>query len=354
MTLFTVGPVEMYPETLRIAGEQLPYFRTPEFSQIMLENETMLKQSIHAPMEAKTVFMTASGTAAMEAAVINCFTKEDRLLVVNGGTFGQRFADICRIHRMPYDEVRLDFGETLTVAHLEPFADRGYQGLLVNLHETSTGQLYDIKMLSGFCKRNGMYLVVDAISAYGADEIDFAEYGIDELIISSQKALALSPGIAIVAVSERMYRERVLTTDSGCLYLDFKQHIDNQVRGQTPFTPAVGILLELHERLSGIQQQGIGQIVRDMNETASRFRMELKKNGFDIPQYPLSNALTPVLLQPHAKAIYEQLKEKYGLVVTPSGGALADSIIRIGHLGNVGWKDCEKLLTAMIQIRERL
>lgn len=140
MKLFTIGPVEMYPETLEMSGKQLPYFRTSEFSEIMLENEVLLKESIHAPKESKVIFLTASGTAAMEAAVINCFTSDDRLLVIQGGSFGRRFSEICRIHKIPFDELILSFGEVLTKEKLEPYNKKGYSGLLVNLHETSTGQ----------------------------------------------------------------------------------------------------------------------------------------------------------------------------------------------------------------------
>lgn len=351
MKLFTVGPVEMFPDTLEMSAKQLPYFRTPEFSEVMLENERLFKESICAPEEAKAVFLTASGTAAMEAAVINCFTKGDRLLVIRGGSFGKRFGEICRIHKIPFDEVKLSFREALTKEKLEPYRRKDYKGLLVNLHETSTGQLYDIDMLSEFCKENKMYLIVDAIGAYGADEIDFERQGIDELIVSSQKALALAPGAALIAVSGRIYQDRVLSIESGSLYLDFKQHIENMRRGQTPFTPAVGIFLSLNQRLRQMQRTGIKEINRDMHRLACRFRKEVVKLGFAVPEYPLSNALTPIVAEPHAERLYERLKEEYGMVVTPSGGELKTILVRVGHLGNVRWEDYEELLGAMEEVR---
>lgn len=354
MKLFTVGPVEMFPETLKTAADQLPYFRTSEFSEIMLENEEMFKASIHAPKDAKTVFLTASGTAAMEAAVMNCFSAEDKLLVINGGGFGKRFAEICAIHQIPYEELRLEFGETLTEERLAVFADYGCTGLLVNLHETSTGQLYNIRLLTAFCRKNDLYLIVDAISAYGADEIDFEQDGIDALIVSSQKALALSPGLSIVAISDRLYRDRVMNIQSGSLYFDFKIHVENLKRGQTPFTPAVGILLELHERLLQIQRIGIEELRKQTCALAEYFREQLSKAGFQIPKYPLSNALTPVLLESCAKEMYTRLKDDHGLVVTPNGGALENTIIRVGHLGNVVLEDYEELLKAMKAVRESL
>lgn len=354
MKLFTVGPVEMYPETLQTAGEQLPYFRTPEFSGMMSENERMFKESIHAPEEARTVFLTASGTAAMEAVVMNCFTGEDKLLVINGGGFGKRFAEICAIHKIPHEELPLEFGETLTEEHLTPYDDSDYTGLLVNLHETSTGQLYDIRMLSAFCREHGMYLVVDAISAYGADEIDFEKDEIDVLIVSSQKALALSPGLSIVALSGRMYRDRIMKIDSGSLYFDFKSHIEDLKRGQTPFTPAVGILLELHGRLAQIHFIGTDKLQERTRGLALYFREQLSKADFRIPDYPLSNALTPVIMESHAKEMYTRLKDDYGLVVTPNGGALEDVLIRVGHLGNVCIEDYDRLIDAMKEVRESL
>lgn len=354
MKLFTVGPVEMYPETLAVAAKPLPYFRTPEFSEIMLENERMLRGTVGAPETAKTVFLTASGTAAMEAAVMNCFDGRDKLLVINGGGFGDRFREICAVHGIPHEELRLPFPEAFTEEKLRAFRGRGYTGLLVNLHETATGQLYDIDAIARFCREEGLYLIVDAISAYGADALDFAAHGIDGLIVSSQKALALAPGLSVVVLSERLYRERVLCIQAPTLYFDFRQHVENLERGQTPFTPAVGILLTLHERLRSMGETGMECLLRNTAALARRFREAARDRGFRLPAYPLSNALTPLLLEPDAKEIYRTLKEAYGLVVTPSGGALEHALLRVGHLGNVEWKDYEALLLAMGEIRERI
>lgn len=354
MKLFTVGPVEMYPETLKLASEQLPYFRTPEFSEVLFDNDRLLKQSVGANQTDKTIFLTASGTGAMEATVMNCFSSQDRLLIINGGSFGERFSEISRIHNISYDEIKLEFGETLTQEKMETYSECRYAGLLVNLHETSTGQLYDIQMMSDYCKEHQIFLVVDAISACFADAVDFEKYGIDALILSSQKALALSPGISMVVISERMYKERVSRISSGSLYFDFKRYIVNLERGQTPYTPAVGILLELQERLHAMQELGIERARESIKTLAERFREEAVERGFSIPDYPLSNALTPVILTPYAEIIYERLKEEYGLVVTPSGGVLKDTLVRVGHLGNLEWSDYEELLENMKQIQESL
>ena len=137
MLNFTVGPVMASDEVRAIGAEQVPYFRTAEFSAIMKENEQLMKQFAKASDDARTVFITGSGTASMEAVVMNVFTPADKVLVVNGGSFGHRFVQLCEIHEIPHTEIKLEMGTPLTAEDLKPYEGQGYTGFLVNLHETS-------------------------------------------------------------------------------------------------------------------------------------------------------------------------------------------------------------------------
>lgn len=103
----------MFDEVKAILADKdsVPYFRTKEFSEMMLAKDELLRKFAHADAGAKTIYLTASGTAAMEATVMNCFTEQDRLIVINGGSFGQRFVDICEVHHIPHDVVKLEYGE---------------------------------------------------------------------------------------------------------------------------------------------------------------------------------------------------------------------------------------------------
>ena len=190
MLNFTVGPVMSCEEVRTIGAEQVPYFRTPEFSKIMFENENLMKKFAKADENARVVFLTGSGTAAMEAAVINVFDTKDKVLIVNGGSFGQRFVKICQIHQIPYTEIKLEIGKKLTQEMLDQYDGKDYTGFLVNIHETSTGVHYDPVMISEFCKKNNMFLLVDAISSFLADEFDMEKLGVDLMLTGSQKALA--------------------------------------------------------------------------------------------------------------------------------------------------------------------
>ena len=106
MLNFTVGPVMSAPEVVEVANHSTPYFRTPEFSETMLENERMVLELLHAPEHSRCVFLTASGTGAMESCVMNLISDDDRVIVINGGTFGQRFVEFCDLHKLNYTEVR--------------------------------------------------------------------------------------------------------------------------------------------------------------------------------------------------------------------------------------------------------
>lgn len=350
MRLFTVGPVEMFDEVkaVRADNNSVPYFRTQEFSDLMLDTDELLQKFAHAPRNAKTIYLTASGTAAMEATVQNCFSSSDRLLIINGGTFGQRFVDICQIHNIPHDVIRLEYGEILSKSHFDKVCDNEYKALLVNIDETSTGQLYDIKIISHFCQSKNMYLIVDAISSFLCDSFDMEEYGIDAMIASSQKGACISPGLSMVILSERLINECIMTNDIHSLYFNYKSYMDDFQRGQTPFTPAVGICIELNTALHMIEKKGLENHLQHIADVAEDFRKKVKALPVEIPEFPLSNAITPIIFKrPIAYKVFEILKSEYDIYVNPTGGVMHDVSLRIAHIGKTNKKDNSILIECM-------
>ena len=148
MINFTIGPVMSSEAVRAIGAEQVPYFRTPEFSATMLENEKLVKKFAKAEENARVCFMTGSGTASMEAVVMNVFTPEDRVLVIDGGSFGHRFVELLEIYDVPHTIIKPEFLHGVTAEQLSEYDGKGYTGFLVNLDETSVGVLYDIKLIS--------------------------------------------------------------------------------------------------------------------------------------------------------------------------------------------------------------
>jgi len=359
---FTVGPVQSSETVRAIGAEQVPYFRTAEFSSVMLENERLMLKFAKAPEGSRAVFLTASGTGSMEAAVANVLTPQDKVLVVNGGSFGKRFVELCEIHNVPYTEVIPPPGDTVSEEQLEEailhcpptfstYSLFPYTALLVNVHETSTGVLYDIDAISRFCKQHGLLLIVDAISSFLADDFDMAALGADVMIAGSQKALACPPGVSILVLSPRAL-ERVAANDPHCLYLDLKGALKDQERGQTPFTCAVGTLLQIHVRLKEIEANGgVGSETQKIAALAADFRRKIVGLPFEICSKRMSNAVTP--LHPLVSSAYDiflKLKNEYGIWICPNGGELKDRIFRVGHIGALTEEDNDVLIAALKEV----
>lgn len=348
---FAAGPVMMHEDTCHIGGSQVPYFRTQDFSGVMKRNEELLVRLAGAGEGSRAVFLTGSGTAGMEMAVVNSFCSTDKVLVVNGGSFGERFGEICRVHDIPYEYIMLAPGEALGPGHLEKYDGRGFTGMLVNMHETSTGVLYDMGLAGDFCKRNGLFLVVDAIGSFMADNIEMGGWGIDVLVFSSQKALALPPGMSFLVLGGHAV-ERAGRMETGSLYFQASQYLKDGGRGQTPYTPAVGILLQLADRLEKVSAAGIASEVGHVHSLAVYFREQIKGLPFRMFTQSPSNAVTALSPEDGRSARYYvgRLDREYNIWACPNGGALADSVFRVGHMGDVHKEDYDVLVSALRRI----
>lgn len=355
MLNFAVGPVMMDDETLDVSSRQIPYFRTNEFSAVVDTCRKNLRSLFGAKDSYRVLFMTGSGTAAMEAAVMNVLSPKDRAIVVNGGTFGERFAKICSVHGIGYTEIECERGKTLTEERLAAIDGSGYTAFLVNLCETSTGVLYDIDMISEYCKKYGLLLIVDAVSAFLCDAFCMTKNGIDVVITGSQKALALAPGLGIMCFSERA-AERIAANDVKSLYFDLKDYLSNDERGQTPFTPAVGVILQLEEKTTRLMAAGgIDTALEKTREKARYFRQGISGMPFELFADRPSAAVTAlsVCSGKDAYDIFIELKDKHGIFVCPNGGALKSSVFRVGHMGRLSYGDYDRLISALNDVLRR-
>lgn len=354
MLNFTVGPVMSSEDVLSIGKEQVPYFRTAEFSAVMLENEKYMLEYTKAPKDSKAVFMTCSSTGSMEAVVMNCFSKADKVLVINGGSFGHRFVELCEIHDIPHVALELEHGKKLTKERLYEYDGQAFTGLLVNVDETSTAVLYDTMMIGEFCRKNNMFYVCDCVSSFLADPFNMAECGADVMITGSQKVLACPPGVSIIVLAPRGL-ERVENSKAKTMYFDLKYALKNQERGQTPFTPAVGILLQINARLKEIERQGGADAeVARVAAQAADFRERIKDMPFELVSESPANGVTSVHpTTANAYEIFLKLKDEYGIWICPNGGDMKDTIFRVGHIGALTHDDNATLVNAFKDLQKR-
>jgi len=333
-------------DTLRLGSTRLPYFRTSDFADVMLEIESMTKALIGTDAASRLAILAASGTGAMEAAVISTFTRLDKVLVVEGGDFGRRFGQICRVHGIPYEPLHLAFGEELTLDHIQKYDAKGFTGMLVNIHETSTGQLYNIDLIRSFCQANQILLVIDAIGSFLADYYHMDNFKADVTILSSQKGLGLPPGLSLVVANHSTCEKRIFPNSPTSFYFALSRYFTDMLRGQTPFTPAQSIVYQLHDKLRRITQAGVESYIHHSAMLASDLRSRLTCLPLVVPEYNLSNALTPVICE-KAYDIFLRLKEEHDMYVNPAGGDFKEVLLRIGHLGNLTVDDNRSLVEAL-------
>lgn len=348
--LFTPGPTAISQHILDLAAHQLPYNRTESFSQLTFEILDGLKYLFAT--RGDVVIFAASGTGAMEASVFNFIHREDRVLIVNGGTFGQRWVDLCAYHDIPFTEINLTPGADVPIEVLEQKLSAGnYSTLLLNAHETSTGQLYDTRRIGELAHERGVLFIVDAISTLCADPFEMDDWHVDVCILSSQKGLALPPGLSFLALNDKA-KERLGARRCGSLYFDIQDYLENQKRGQMPFTPVIGHFLMLHEQLKRIRSAGVDSVIAGHRALARYFRDGVKDLPFDfVPDTP-SNALTALRCEDCVDAfeLTQKLASEYNCIVAPNGGPLKHEMFRVSHLGEQTTDDLEFLVDAIKSI----
>lgn len=348
--ILTPGPVMMEPDILALGGVQTPYFRNDNFSAIYKDCERLLLMAVNAPVGSRAVFITGSGTASMEAAVINFTPPDQPVLVVQGGSFGQRFVDIATVHKRSVhtvfgDRIREPLCRSGITANTHPAA-----AVLINAHETSTGHLYDLQDSADFCRKADSLHIVDAISSFGADVIDMLIQSIDVLILSSNKAMGLQPGLSMLIMTPRAIERIPNEIDS--FYFNIPAMLKDGIRGQTPFTPAVNILFQLQLRLTRWGQYGMKSVVNRTSQTAAHFRQAISHLPLRIFAPAPSNALTALELPSHisAKWVVNKLEKEHDIVVATNSGILAERVFRVSHMGNVGCHEMDQVASALTRV----
>ena len=328
-----VFPGNIEPEILEIGASQVSYARTAEFGQLVLDCEEKMLRLL-GNEGGRIIPYTASGTAAMEAVVSNMVSVNDRVLVLSGGVFGDRWAEL--VGRFSYKQLEvLQIGEFPNYAEIvEKIKVGGYDIVFMQHHETSTGVLYDVERIGKSCQFSGALFVVDAIGSFLADPFLMDQMQIDVAVTSSQKGLNLPPGLAFVALNKRALDHPFQKRG---LYFDFDKNLRSLERGQSLYSPAAVLLKQLKKRLDGITQAE--ETIARVAQKARFFRELLEKSGRELATYQVSHCLTSFDVECSSLDLCKALDEE-GFVVMPSN---RESQIRVSHLGMTSELDYKAL-----------
>lgn len=353
--LMVLGPTEIEEDVLRAGAEPQVYMRTPDYSNHL---ESIFK-NLQYIFQTKNpvIFFASSGTGAMEAAVTNILSKGDTALYINGGSFGERWGKICTLHGVNAIELKVDFGKSINPSAVEEELNKRpeIKAVFATLDETSSGALTDIESIGRIVKNYpSTIFVVDCVSGLIVEPLQTDEWNIDIAVSSSQKAMAIPPGLGFMSISGKAL-EFAKMADLRTFYFDIFDHIANQKRNQTPFTPAVSLLSQLEKRLEKIKSEGLENYRHRYTTLTSKIRNGLKEFGFEVFAEHPANCVTGVLTEKYdASEIVRIMREKHNIEIAPSGGELKTKFFRVGNFGNITENDIERFLNAMKETLKEL
>lgn len=340
-------PGNIEEEILEIGARQVPYMRTIEFSEINRDSERILLKLIGCE-EGRTIIYTGSGTGAMDAVVANYVATRKKALVIDGGSFGHRWSQLCDYYGCAHVDIRLGFGHDIDYDVLEEtIREEHPDTFLCQHHETSSGQLYNIAKIGRLCRKYKVSLVVDVISSFLVEKFNMDELGVDIAVTSTQKGLNIPPGLSILFFSKRM-ADYPFAHNS--YYFDFQENLRNLIRGQTPFSPATLIFLQLHARLNEYEAKGIEQNMQRVAQTARFFRSLCKQYGWESVAETPSNAVTGFQVLRNEDVIVRGLIEEHDTFIMPGS---RKGFFRVSHMGIASEEDLRILAAQIYELEMR-
>lgn len=346
--LFTPGPVEIPARVLRALAQEAPHHRTDGF-RATLKRVTESLRTLHGT-EGEVLLLAASGTGAMEAAVVNLLSPGDRALAIAGGKFGERWASLLKAYGIVHETVEVEWGSAVDPGEVRRRleADPALGTVFATHSETSTGALHDVEALARITRSLSRRLVVDAITSVGVHPLPQDAWGVDVVVCGSQKGLMIPPGIATVSLAP-WAAGWIDAARLPRFYFDLRKARKSAPLGETAFTPPVSLVLALEEALAMIREEGLDQVHRRHRRLAHAARAGAEALGFSVFPSSPSHAVT-ALTPPagiEAGAVVKRLRDVHAMVVAGGQDRLKGKILRIGHMGAYQLDDIVAVVEAL-------
>lgn len=354
--LLTPGPTPLPPQVCEAMARPIIHHRTPQFQAILKEATEGLKYIYQTKND--VYILASSGTGAMEAATINLLSPGDTALTVEAGKFGERWAEICKAYGINAEIITVEWGKAVDPEEIAKRlkANPKIKAVFTTLCETSTGVATDIQAIGKIVKETDAVLVVDAVSGLGAIDLKTDDWFCDVVVSGSQKGLMLPPGLGFVSVSPKALK-LIEASKSPRYYLDLRKAKKALEKTDTPFTPAITLIIALNEALKMMKQDGLEVVFARHKKMADATRAAMKGLGLELfAPTAASDVVTAVKLPAglDGEKLVKTMRDTYGVTIAGGQDALKGKVIRFAHMGFIeefdiitGVSCLEKVLTQM-------
>lgn len=344
LMLMIPGPTPVPEKALTAMGRHPIGHRSGEFSELVAEVFADLKW-LHQTQN-DVLVLTASGTGAMEAGIINVLSSGDRVLVGSNGKFGDRWAKVAKAYHLDVQTITAEWGQPLDPEAfreaLEADTNKEIKAVILTHSETSSGVLNDLETINRHVKAHGEALIiVDAVTSLGACNVPIDEWGLDVVGSGSQKGYMIPPGLGFISMSDRAWKayER---SNLPRFYFDLGPYRKNAAKNTTPFTPPVNLFFALQASLRMMRAEGLENIFARHDRLKRAAREGVKAMGLPLlgPDDCASPAVTAVApTSVEAEQVRSVMKKQFDIALAGGQDHLKGKIFRIGHLGFVSDRD---------------
>ena len=332
--LLTPGPTDVPPEVLVEMANPIFHHRTPRFQDLFAQVNEGLKKLLMTKNHVLTI--AGSGTAGMEAAIACAVPRDKKVLVSDGGKFGERWVKVAKKYGCQVDEVKVEWGTALTAETVKEKLATGDYGAVVTVYsETSTATACDLEAIARVVKPTDAILIADCITAAGALPLKTDEWGVDIVASGSQKAFMLPPGLATVSVSDKAWKV-IDSISAPVFYLDLKAYRKSIEKNDTPYTPAVSLIRGMKVAVDMINGIGIETVWKRTALLAKATREACKAIGMGVFSKRPSDSVTGIVYPEGIDGTFrKKLDKKYGLNVADGQDQIKGKVFRVSHMGYV-------------------
>lgn len=334
--LLTPGPTPIPPEVALESALPILHHRTSEFGAIFTQVIEGLKYVFQT--QGTVLLLTSSGTGGMEASVVNLLSPGDKVLVASSGVFGDRWIKILETYGIKPEIIRGEWSKAVPPEMIKEKlkTNSEIKAVFTTHTETSTGVVNDLKSIGEIVAKTDAVLVIDSISGLSAQELHMDKWSLDVVVSASQKGLMNAPGLAFVALSEKAWN-LVEKAQLPRFYWDFLRMKKSLADKETPFTPAVTLIIGLNRAIEMIKKETLEKIWARHEKLARAARAGMQALNLELFAENPANVVTAVKSPAGLDSgkLVKKLREEYGVSIAGGQQELKGKIFRLAHLGYV-------------------